>query len=162
LIRRGTEISELHIENEKKAFKAFKDDGKIIAYMKEMPEGYLIPVNIFAKEHLLTCLKGLNPRGFIDIFDYGFDSASKITGMYPDQWNNSIYREYGGQITTDLNFDYLARGLNAVVEPQKNFVERALRKKLEEDIDSMRYRECKRKTGLIEEGDFYHMRVKRM
>ncbi len=164
LMRNEDGIVELHIENDKPIFKPFKESREnegIADYMKDMPAGYTIPVNIFAKKHLQTCIKGLAPRGFIDIFDYGFGSVSKITEVYPDHWNNSIYRIYGSQVTTDLNFHYLSMGINAVVEPQKVFVERVLEKRLEEDIDSMRYRECKIKQDIVEESDFYHMRVRR-
>ncbi len=161
LMRTENGLLELHIENGKNAFKPFGGDEEIKAYMDEMPKGYVVPINIFAKKHLLACIKGLNPRGVVDIFDYGFDSVSKITGIYPDQWNDCIYRAYGGQVTTDLNFHYLSRNINASVEPQKDFVERVLQKRLEEDIDSMRYRECKKKPDIAEESDFYHMRARR-
>jgi SAM-dependent MidA family methyltransferase len=161
LVRKGENVYELHIENEKNVLKELKENGEIKKYMSEMPEGYFIPINEFAKRHLQCCAKGLALRGFIDIFDYGFDSPHKITELYPEQWNNAIYRDYGGQITTDLNFHYLAIDLNATIEPQKNFVERVLNEKFEEDLDSMRYRVCKKKTDIIEESDFYHMRVKK-
>ncbi|MEM2948844.1 MAG: SAM-dependent methyltransferase [Candidatus Bilamarchaeaceae archaeon] len=152
------EIKELYIDDRKHFFKKFAD-GDIRAYMKRMPNGYIIPVNEHAKKHLLTCKKGLRAGGWLDIFDYGFASPSSITELPQKMWNASIYREFGGQITTDLNFHYIAQGLNATIEPQKEFVERILGKHLIEDIDAMRYRECKVKTRIREEGDFYHMRV---
>lgn len=159
LLRKKSEIFELWVENNEKKLEPFTEDKKLIEYMATMPENYYIPVNIFARKHLEQCIKGLAPKGFIDIFDYGFVSKEDITSMYPDQWNSVIYREYGGQITVDLNFNFFSLGLKATIEPQKNFVERVLQKHLEEDLDSMRYRECK--INFVEESDFYHMRVRR-
>ncbi|MEM3422621.1 MAG: SAM-dependent methyltransferase [Candidatus Bilamarchaeaceae archaeon] len=160
LLRNKNETFELHIENGKSQLKPFKGDKELIEYMENAPEDYLIPINVFARKHLEVCVRGLSPKGFIDVFDYGFVSLQNIREMYPEQWNNAIYRDYGGQVTTDLNFHFLSQGLKATVEPQKDFVQRVLKKHLEEDIDSMRYRECKTKS-IIEESDFYHMRVRR-
>jgi len=154
------EVKELYLEDGVNVLRKF-EDGEIEKYIKKMPEGYLIPVNADAREHLLKCVEGLNAGGYIDIFDYGFTSVSDIKEMPPEMWNNSIHREFGGQITTDVNFDFISKGINAKTEPQKKFVENILKKKFEEDLDSMRYRVCKLEKEMKEETDFYHMRVKK-
>jgi len=154
------EVKELYLEDGVNVLRKFQD-GDIEKYIKKMPEGYLIPLNIAAREHLQKCVAGLNAGGHIDIFDYGFTSVSDITEMPPEMWNNSIQREFGGQITTDVNFDFISKSMNAEIECQKKFVEKVLKKKFEEDLDSMRYRVCKIEKEMEEETDFYHMRVKK-
>lgn len=154
------EVKELYLEDGVNVLRKF-ENGEIEKYIKKMPEGYLIPVNVAAREHLQKCVEGLGAEGYIDVFDYGFTSVSHIKEMPAEMWNNSIHREFGGQITTDVNFDFVSKDLNSKIEPQKKFVEKVLKKKFEEDTDLMRYRSCKEESKVKEETDFYHMRVKK-
>ncbi len=156
----SVEVKELYLEDGVDVLKKFQN-GEIEKYIKKMPEGYLVPVNVIAREHLRKCIGALADNGYIDVFDYGFTSVSDMKEMPVEMWNNSIHREFGGQITVDVNFDFISHGLNAEMEPQKKFVEKVLKKKFEEDLDSMRYRVCKIEKEFKEETDFYHMRVKK-
>jgi len=132
LVRDGKEVMELVMEE--KGLRKFEGEDEIRRYMMGMPEGYHIPVNITAKKHLDFCISRI--KGWIDVFDYGF-RKKEITGMPAEMWNNSIIREFQGQITTDVNFDYLSK---EETETQLEFVERVLGEKLHEvETDRLRY-----------------------
>jgi SAM-dependent MidA family methyltransferase len=137
LVREGKDIMEVVIEEKEKRLEKFKGAKELVDYMGGMPEGYHIPVNIVAKKHLDYCASKI--KGYIDVFDYGFVKG-EIKEMPAEMWNNSIVREFGGQITTDVNFDFVSGGLNAKIETQLEFIERVLGKKLHEiETDRLRY-----------------------
>lgn len=136
LCRKGRKIMEVVIEEDERKLALFEGEDEIINYMLGMPEGYWIPVNIVAKKHLDYCLR---ESGHIDIFDYGFSSIDEIKSVPADMWNNSIVREFGTQVTTDVNFNFIA-GKEMLVESQLEFVERVLGGKFHEvETDRLRY-----------------------
>lgn len=163
LVREDNKIMEIFVEDDKKELVPFEGDDELVQYMMEMPEKYWIPLNVSAKNHLSYCSKGLAPGGYIDIFDYGF-RPEEIKEMPAEMWNNSIIREFEWQITTDVNFDFISKGLNAHVETQLEFVERALGAKFHEvEGDKLRYltdEEMKGKEADFEEDRGYlHLRL---
>lgn len=137
LVRKGKEIMEIMVEEERKKPAPFEGDEELKEYMGKMPEDYYIPINVIAKKHLDFCASKI--KGYIDVFDYGF-RIEDIGKMPAVMWNNSITREFGGQITTDVNFDFLSGKLNAKTETQLEFVEGVLGIKLHEvETDKLRY-----------------------
>ncbi len=161
LVRKGKEIMEVM---EDKSLGTFEGDSGIIQYMKGMPEEYFIPVNVIAKKHLDYCAS--NVKGYIDVFDYGF-RKEEITEMPSGMWNDSIIREFGGQITTDINFDFISRGLDAKIETQLEFVEGVLGEKAHEvETDELHYlseEEIKKKGKELEKhgyGPGFHKDLK--
>lgn len=140
LMRGGKEMMGISISGKERIAAPFEGDEKLKNYMTAMPEGYRIPLNVVAKNHLDFCASRLGSGSCIDIFDYGFRNAGEIRETPADMWNNSIIREFGGQITTDVNFDFISQGLNAKIEAQLDFVQRALGEKLcEVEMDRLRY-----------------------
>lgn len=154
LTRKGKDIMEVVIDEEEKKLEKFKGEEELKDYMAGMPEGYFIPVNIIAKKHLDYCASKV--KGYVDVFDYGFRKG-EIKEMPIEMWNNSIIREFGGQIrknlacletefptegqiTTDVNFDFISKNLDAKVETQLEFIERVLGEELHEiETDKLRY-----------------------
>lgn len=144
------------------------------AVLRHFPPGYFVPINFSAGEFLLKACGALRDGGCIDIFDYGFANAGDLLPL--GMWNPSIVREYGGQVTVDLNFPYLLglaklHEFDARVELQREYVERILGQKvysaeLGEGLEYYAEKEMKRAgakgLGDYEEDDgFYHMRVAR-
>ena len=104
-----------------------------ISFMKNMPDGYEIPLNFGAASHLSRCMDALVVGGYIDIFDYGFSSIKEITALPAEVWNNSIVREFNSQLTVDVNFIHLAQAFKnseAAASAQKSYAESVLGKKL--------------------------------
>lgn len=165
---KGTEIGRERVIGE---------EGEIAkAVTRHFPPGYFVPINFEAGDFLLKAADSLEPAGHMDIFDYGFANAEDL--LPADMWNPSVVREYGGQLTVDLNFPYLlgvakSRGYNASVEPQKEYAEKGIGQKLysaETKTGLEYYTESELgKAGITEErlesseedDAFYHMRVKR-
>ncbi len=161
LARDGKKIMELDIEDEGKKLVPFEGEDEIVAYMEKMPERYYIPVNIIAKNQLDFCSKRLSSYGYIDIFDYGFRNIDEIKEIPVELWNNSIIREFGGQVTTDVNFHFIS---DKKAEPQLEFVEGILGIKLYEvETDRLRYltgEEMKKEyADFKEERGYLHLRV---
>jgi len=160
LRREGKKTSELFMENGREILQECKDE-ELEEYMMKMPEGYRIPLNTVAKRHLAYCVS--KAKGCIDVFDYGF-RKEEITEMPAEMWNNAIIREFGGQITTDVNFDFISLGLKAKIETQLEFVERVLGERLNEvETDMLRYLTDeeigKSWKGLKESRGFLHLRA---
>jgi len=98
-------------------------------------EDYEIPFNFVALSSIMELRKLLAPGGYIDIFDYGFATLDSIVDMPQDMWNENIVREYGGQLTTDLNFVLIAAGGNAAgldsaIDLQTDYVSDALKQEI--------------------------------
>jgi len=144
------------------------------AVLSHFPVGYYVPLNYSAGEFLLKASEALERKGYMDIFDYGFAAPQDL--LPADMWNASIVREYGGQVTVDLNFPYLSAivksgGFESQVELQKGYVERILGEKLYsvEKKDGLEYvteKEMKKKgrgelENYEEDDGFYHMRVRK-
>ncbi|MBI2079644.1 SAM-dependent methyltransferase [Candidatus Micrarchaeota archaeon] len=102
----------------------------IKAFMKTLPENYEIPINFGAGAYLNNCKKKLRKGGYIDSFDYGFASLEEVKSLPLEIWNNSIVREFNGQLTTDVNFIWLQKELGGMVEGQREYTERILKRKL--------------------------------
>ncbi len=138
LVRKERDVMEVVMEDGKKELALFRGEGELKEYIEKMPEGYYIPLNYAAKKHLDFCASRLG-NGYIDVFDYGF-GKEEIAKLPAEMWNNSMIREFGGQITTDVNFDFLSLKLDAKIEKQLEFVEGVLGEKLfEVETDKLRY-----------------------
>lgn len=135
-------------------------------FLSRIDDGRQIPFS-FAAEKFLLALCNCGKRNFrIDLFDYGFYSADDIFTLPRDEWNRLVAREYGTQITVDLNLLQIASALRAghfevAVERQKEYAERVLGKKLElGDLDSpLDYAPKKAEDGVEEDDGFYHLRI---
>ena len=144
------------------------------SFIEKMPEGYLIPMNHTAASHLKKCRKYLRSDGYIDSFDYGFTSINEILRHPSEEWNNSIIRKFGEQITVDVNFMIF----EGEKEPQKDYAERILGEKLYyaelEQLDYLTKDEVKEKTselmkhgypidfiesGIEEKDEYFHLRA---
>ena len=86
--------------------------------------------------------------------------------MPVDEWNRLVAREYGSQITVDLNFLQLcstlaAQGFSAQVEKQKQYAERVLCMPLTfaDEGDMLDYVKKKEADGISEDDGFYHLRI---
>jgi len=158
--------------NEKLERKTIPAENKFIG---KMPEGYLIPMNFTAVYHFEKCKEKLTEGGYIDVFDYGFSSKKEITEHPEEEWNNSVIRKFKGQITVDVNFMLF----NGKTEPQKDYAERILEKKLYyaelEQLDYLTEKEAKEKTselikhgyprdfiesGIEEKDEYFHLMAK--
>jgi len=88
----------------------------------DLPEDYFIPFNFVGASLLKNLMKKCKR---ISVFDYGFDEFYQPA----DLWNMNIAREYGGQVTTDLNFIFVKNelenaGLKVRLERQFEFIEK--------------------------------------
>jgi SAM-dependent MidA family methyltransferase len=135
-------------------------------FLSRIDDGRKIPFS-FAAEKFLLALCGAGLRNFrIDVFDYGFYTADDIFSMPREEWNRLVSREYGGQITVDVNFLQLVSALtaeqyDAKVERQKDYCEAVLGKKLDvsQTDNGLDYAEKKKDDGILEDDDFYHLRA---
>ena len=135
-------------------------------FLSRIENGRQIPFS-FVAEKFLIALCGCGKAGFrADIFDYGFYTADDIFSMPIDEWNRLVAREYGTQVTVDLNFLQLssalaAQGLSAQVEPQKAYCERVLGMPLtlSDEEGKLDYVKKKEKDGVEEDDGFYHLKV---
>ena len=160
LVRDGKKIMEVAVENEEKKLVDFEGNDELVNYMMKMPEKYHIPVNIAAKKHLDYCSKRSR---YVDIFDYGFRNAEEIKEMPAEMWNNSVTREFEGQITVDVNFDFISK---EKTETQLEFVERVLGGKFHEvELERLRYltdeemKEQGIESEFNEERGYFHLRA---
>jgi len=134
-------------------------------FLSRIDEGRQIPFS-FAAEKFLIALSSCGKRNFrVDVFDYGFYSADDIFLLPLEEWNRLAVREYGTQLTVDLNFLQLssalaAQGFSAQVEPQKEYCERALGRKLAITQTKRGVDYIPARAGSFEEDDgFYHLRI---
>src|SRR3989338_2861173 len=137
-------------------------DRNIIAgeFLSRIGENYIIPFNFVACEFVCELGGALAQGGIIDIFDYGFSNAADVQGVPAQMWNMNIVREFGGQLTTDLNVPLLcafakSHGLKVEVQGQKQYVENTLGKK--GSIGETRYE--KSAKGIGESDMFFHVRI---
>ncbi len=104
-------------------------------FLKRVEEGRAMPFN-FAGAEFLAKLCACGKRNFrVDVFDYGFYSSDEVFEQPVDEWNSLMVRDYGGQLTTDLNVPFVlaylsSNGIAAKVEKQKEYCEHVLGKKL--------------------------------
>ncbi len=170
--------AELYMQNEGRVYR-MEMDGKALAgklvqephifaskFLSRIDEGRAIPFNFSAEKFLLSlCRKG-NEDFRVDLFDYGFYSADDVFSMDVAEWNRLMVRDYGGQLTFDLNFPQmlaalLAEGRSANVEPQKSYAESALGFPLEfsDGKGKLDYVKAKKKGDIAEDDGFYHLRI---
>jgi len=76
--------------------------------MLEKCEGHELALSTGALAHLRSAMKALKAGGWIDIYDYGYAGAEEISEEPAEVWNAGTVREYGGQLTIDVNFELLA------------------------------------------------------
>jgi len=167
-LRKGKQVFEL-VER-KGAFdmdKVNKPNPQVSKFLERIDSGRAIPFNFNAQKFLSSlCKKGKS--GFrIDIFDYGFYSADDVLLLPLKEWNRLVLRNYGGQITVDLNFlqiisQIASQNLPFSIEKQKDYAEQVLGfpLKLRQTKNSLDYE--KAKTSRIKEDDgFFHLRIGR-
>jgi len=138
-------------------------------FLERVDDGRVMPFNFKAQEFLLALCKLGRQKFRADIFDYGFYSADDVLGMPLQEWNRLMVRNYGGQLTTDLNFPQISAaiasaGFPAKVELQKDYAEQVLGTKLElsELKSGLDYSPAKKSSADIMEDDgFYHLRIGR-
>lgn len=142
------------------------EDPAVGAFLSRLGFGIKIPFP-FAAEKFLLGLCSAGKKGFlIEAFDYGFHSFDDICSLPKKEWNRLVIREYGGQITSDLNFLYLSAALKAngyavEIEPQKNYCERLLKAGLE-SVHTERgldYRKKTKKSRFSEHDGFYRLAI---
>jgi SAM-dependent MidA family methyltransferase len=134
-------------------------------FLSRMDDGRKIPFS-FAAEKFLLALCTAGKRNFrIDVFDYGFYTADDIFSMPREEWNSLVAREYGGQITVDVNFLQLVSALaaeqyDAKVERQKEYAERVMGAKLEisQTERGLDYK-LATEPDIEEDDDFHHLRI---
>ncbi|MFH1285141.1 MAG: SAM-dependent methyltransferase [Candidatus Micrarchaeota archaeon] len=143
-----------------------EEEKLALLFLQRLPELYFIPFNNSAAAHVLQLAKICSSKlnSYADIFDYGFISAEEILEMPREMWNSSIVREYGTQLTTDLNFPYLASFARAgsfevEFETQRAYVERILGKKLQASEKKNALAYTKKTRAFEESDDFVHMRL---
>jgi SAM-dependent MidA family methyltransferase len=143
--------------------------------LSRLGENYFVPFNFAACELVVKLYDAIAPGGYVDIFDYGFANADDLLPY--DMWNQSIVREYGGQLTVDLNIPLLlsfakSAGFEADVQLQKEYVERVLGEKVMgvQKKNGLHYmtkkelgKEGGKKENLLdnyeEDDGFYHVRL---
>jgi len=138
----------------------------VTRFLERIDEGRVMPFNFAAERFLLElCRKG-KPRFRVDVFDYGFHSAEDVFFIDAGEWNRLMVRNYGGQLTFDMNFPQalaalLSDGRKAFVEPQKNYAERVMGCKLSllEKKGRLDYVRAKKSDGVFEDDGFFHLRA---
>ena len=140
----------------------------VSSFLTRIEEGRAIPFNFTAEKFILTLCTHGKPHSRIDIFDYGFYSADDVLLLPKEEWNRLLVRDYGGQLTVDLNFPQIlsslsSSGVSAKVEKQKGYCEKVLGKKLEFSHGKygLDYVPLKKDTGIQEDDGFYHLRIGR-
>ncbi|VVB99959.1 Putative S-adenosyl-L-methionine-dependent methyltransferase [uncultured archaeon] len=144
----------------------FSPNPLITAFMSRIEDGRAIPFNFDAQKFLLAlCAKG-KEKFRIDIFDYGFYSAEEVFSLPKEEWNRLMVRDYGGQLTVDLNFPQImaaldAEGLPAQIEKQKFYCEKVTGKRLgmSHTKAGLDYLPIKKDDRFIEDDGFYHLRI---
>ena len=136
-------------------------------FLERVDEGRLMPFNFVAQEFLLSLCKAGKPNFRLDLFDYGFYTADDVLLLPAEEWNRLMVRNYGGQLTVDLNFPLLlsslaSDGFSAKIEKQKEYAEKILGipLRLSETKSGLDYVPAKRgKDGISEDDGFYHLRI---
>ncbi|MDD2655829.1 MAG: SAM-dependent methyltransferase [Candidatus ainarchaeum sp.] len=158
LVRRGMHVMEIVREGDEFREVDARVEGETALFMEGMPEGYWVPVPEIGLECILGWKGKLAPGGWIDIFDYGFADAEGMRMLPRNGWNASIWREFSGQVTVDVNFQFLKRCAGGRIEAQKDYVERALGKDLWEvdagKLDYYSYEEVKKNWKKLEAGGY--------
>lgn len=129
-------------------------------FLARVGENYIIPFNFAACEFVHELGGAIAQSGALDVFDYGFAGANDVLCVPADMWNMNVVREFGGQLTTDLNIPLLcafakSAGLDAQSEGQKEYVERVLGKKV--GIGETKYSKASKEIG--ESDMFFHVRL---
>jgi SAM-dependent MidA family methyltransferase len=75
--------------------------------MLQQCEGRELVYNFGALAHLRNAVRALKKGGWIDIYDYGYASDEEAQELPDEIWNAGTVREYGGQLTVDVNFALL-------------------------------------------------------
>lgn len=139
----------------------------ISSFLSRMEEGRAIPFSFVAEKFILSLCTLAKPRSRTDIFDYGFYAADDVLSLPRDEWNRLLVRNYGGQLTADLNFPQILSSLSssavsARIEKQKGYCERILKKKLEmvQTKSGLDYSPARDKE-IKEDDGFYHIRIGR-
>lgn len=139
----------------------------VSSFLARMDDGRAIPFNFVSERFILSLCILAKPRSRIDIFDYGFYSADDILQLPKEEWNRLLVRNYGGQLTADLNIPQLlsslaAQGISAKAEKQKSYCEKITGKKLEmtHTKGGLDYSPAKQKE-IKEDDGFYHIRIGR-
>ena len=168
--KKGDAISEMAPSGEGQfsAIPARLPAPSVSAFLSRTDEGRAIPFN-FAAERFVSSLCAAGKAGFrIDIFDYGFYSAEDVFLLPAAEWNRTIARKYGTQITVDLNFPQLLSSLAlqsipAGIGKQKAYAERVLGRKLEmrQSKTGLDYVPSKSRDAFVEDDGFYHLRAGR-
>ena len=169
-LRKGKQLFEL-IE-EKGAFdmnKIEKPNPQVSKFLERIDSGRAIPFNFNAQQFLSSLCNKAKPGFRIDIFDYGFYSSDDVLLLPVKEWNRLVLRNYGGQITVDLNFPQLisqiaSQNLPFSIEKQKDYAEQVLGfpLKLRQTKKSLDYAKAPAKESKIKEDDgFYHLRIGR-
>jgi len=177
LFRKGKETFEIGFLGKDMASEEFLNAPKEVGVF---PQGYAFPLNTGAIEFLKRLQSLLVSGGYADIFDYGFADFQEVEEEPRVVWNENVSRLYGEQVTVDINFAYLKSVFPKMkVEPQKEYAERALGKKLfqaqlEGQICYLNQGELKKMKGklkaegysedfikgeFVEESDFWHARI---
>ena len=136
-------------------------------FLSRIENGRQIPFSFVAEKFILA-LCGCGKGNFrIDVFDYGFYTADDIFSMDIEEWNRLVAREYGAQVTIDLNFLQLssaicAAGFSAQVEPQKSYCERVLGMPLtlSHTARGLDYVRKKVADGISEDDGFYYLSIR--
>ena len=166
-MKKGQQISELLPDKgEEFTLKPVPTPSPVVsAYLSRIEDARAIPFNFTAAKFLSALCALGKPKSRIDIFDYGFYTADDVLALPAAEWNRLLVRNYGGQLTTDLNLPQIVsslatQGVMAKVEKQKHYCERVLSRKLQfmHTKAGLDYSPSKT-TGIEEDDGFYHLRV---
>lgn len=169
-MKKGSQIFELEPEKgEAFSLSPVSYPSPIISsFLTRIDEGRAIPFNFAAEKFILSLCTLAKPHSRIDIFDYGFYTADDVLALPKEEWNRLLVRNYGGQLTVDLNFPQMLSSLSsssvsAKIEKQKSYCEKTLGKKLEfmHTKSGLDYIPVKKETGIQEDDGFYHLRIGR-
>ncbi len=187
-VRRGDEVYEVYYDDGLHCEYVLADrlDRHIASRMLKMPDSYHIPVNIECAKNMKRVVDRLPKYAYFDFYDYGFSSVDEIGKIPVEAWNAQIIREYGGQLTIDVNFMFLRdeakrMKMHYVCEGQQHYAERILGTKLYRvELDGLYYmtmremegheRKLKRygydigliRAGVEEADDYKHARVSKI
>lgn len=108
-----------------------------VCWFNNLPESYVFPVPTGALSCLGECLRILDKRqgAYIDVYDYGFNSFDEMLSEPSELWNSFLVREYGTQLTVDVNFLFLSmfaaqRGFNTDFSTIAEYLGHALGEKI--------------------------------
>ena len=140
----------------------------VSSFLTRIEAGRAMPFNFTAEKFLLSLCTIAKPHSRMDLFDYGFYTADDVLALPADEWNRLLVRNYGGQLTVDLNFPQMLSSLAsssvpAKIEKQKSYCEKTFGKKLAftHTKSGLDYVPLKKDTYIQEDDGFYHLRVGR-